>query len=182
MRTAETDLAGLLSCQIPEVGDRYLGSVFRYYWKWTIDMDTELPNDYANLPKYWYRKLGWELSVLVFWPFLKAFLKALKAFLNAFWCFGGHSILLRPFKGLFRAFLVFFWFFSTEFTEYQNTELLNDYTNYYQNTDTESWGEKIPKYWITKNFFNTCPVRPNSRKPKLPYKRPTLNFPNTNSK
>ena len=35
--------------------------------------DTELPNDYANLPKYWYRKLGWELEVLVFWAFLKAF-------------------------------------------------------------------------------------------------------------
>ena len=61
-------------------------SVFWYYWKWKFATDTELLNDYAKLPKYWYRKLGggnlWYFGVLSLFAFLKAFLKALKAVLK----------------------------------------------------------------------------------------------------
>ena len=109
-----------------------IGTWVRYFGisvlpKVKFDMDTELPNDYANWPKYWYRKLGWELAVSVFWAFLKAlkaflkaFLKALKAFFKAFWFVKGFlKVFLLPF-GLLNALEAFFKYW------YRNTELPND--------------------------------------------------------
>ena len=85
----------------------------------------------------------------IFWRPWRPFWKPFDA-LKAFWFFEG---LLKAFLWPYERLQSFF--LSTEFTEYQNTELLNDYANYYWNTDTESWGKK---YWNTeywKKNFNT---------------------------
>ena len=116
-------------------------SVFRYYRKWKFDTDTELPNDYANLLKYTYRKLGWELAVSVFWAFLKAF-----------WCFEGlltlkafSRLFLWPFERLESFFLVPNYWIPNYWITMQMQS--------YQNTEYRKLGEKIPKYRIPNSFF-----------------------------
>ena len=114
-------------------------SVYRYYQMWNLITEYRITEWLLKLPKYRYRKLGWELAVFwyfePFWkPFdaLKAFWRPLKAFwwpLKAFW---------RLFNGILKAFKVFF-----SYRTFKNsTEIL----------DTESWGKKYCPPLCKLNF------------------------------